>query len=265
VSRLVVGALVVAALSCVAGAALAEEDAVVVSEPKREAHDEVPILAYTYSAAGVSARSIGAEAYGIAQAAQGQPSVGGGGALVYGSPVNHLTLVGDASRDVTGRFAPSFAVIVRALGAPGRDGGALGFIAKYKVEGFAGTGGDGDFESEMEGGVLVGYKYKRLHIDVNGIGGAGLSDEGEVDVEGRARVGVDLDAYLRLGLDAQGRIRAHGTETLVGGRTGDFESGLQLLGGFSHFYGSVTVGPSTTNIANGVGVAGVVTFGATTL
>ncbi len=231
-----------------------------------EAKGDAPIVAYTYQATGAVAGTYGAQAYGLGAGARGgvglagaKRGVVGGGMTLWGSPVDRLTLVADAPRDATGNFAPSAAAIVRLLGRPG-DGFALGALGKFKVEGF-GVGPQNEMESEVEGGLLLSYARAHWHFDANAVTGFGTGDDGEIDVEGRARVGRDV-GIVRVGLDGQARYRAAGTTSLVGGRVGDFSAGPQVMVGDGHWYAAVTAGPSTTNVYSGIGWTGVATLGA---
>src|SRR5512140_2112604 len=79
--------------------------------PVRSALTEAPTVAYAYSAHGASAHTIGAQTYGLGLAGRGDGhgAMVGGGISVWGAPIDRLTLVGDASRDSFGQFAPSAA------------------------------------------------------------------------------------------------------------------------------------------------------------
>ena len=251
-------------------------DAVVADEAPTATHDarnQVPILAYAYSAGGVDGPSFGAQGHGAMIAGEKQAASAGGGVTVFGSPIDRLTLIGDLPRDAaSGHFAPSVTVIGRPYGENAR-GFAFGLLGKYKVEGFGveaeTTGPEGEdefeFEHEIEGGLLVGYAGDGWHVDLDAITGVGVKEGGEVDVEGRVRVGCDLGDYVRLGLDGQVRGRAHGAETLPGGRTWDFAAGPQVLVGVANFFGSFTAGPVTLGVAEGVGFSAMATAGGTTL
>jgi hypothetical protein len=215
----------------------------------------VPTVAYAYSAAGAPARTVGAYAYGQGLAGAGQSALAGGGVTAWGSPVERLTLVVDVPRDVYlgGNFAPSAAALVRLLGNADR-GWSLGALAKYKVEGF-GTDPNGDLESEVEGGLLLSYSRSGYHLDLNTITGFGLTEEGEVDAEGRLRLGYDLTPLVRVGADGQARWRLAGTRPLPGNRTWDAAGGPQIMIGTGRFFGALTAGPSTMGIAS-TGVVG---------
>jgi hypothetical protein len=231
----------------------------------RDARSEAPIVAYTYSARGAPSASIGAFAYGLGLVGSGQRATAGGGVTAWAAPVDRVTLVGDALRDVylLDHFAPSVAVVLRLAGER-TSGWSIAALGKYKVEGF-GTDKNGDTESEAEGGLLVSYARGRLHLDANAITGFGLTEDGEIDVEGRARAGYDLSTLVRVGADGQGRFRAAGANLLAGHRTWDFAGGPQIVVGGEHAFGSLTAGPATMGLttAGAVGWTGVVSVGGT--
>jgi hypothetical protein len=232
--------------------------------PPRDVRREVPIVAFTYNAAGVSAKSVGAQGYALGLAASGQDAVLGGGATVWGSPIQRLTLIADAQRNVWGNFSPSAAVLVRLLGE-GNDGWCLGALGKFKVDGFASGPNHDEVESEVELGALVSFARFGWHLDVNSIMGRGTGDDGETDAEARLRFSRDLGRYIRLGLDGQTRFRLAGPKYLPNGRTWDFAAGPQVLVGSDHFYGSFTTGPSTMGLtSDSVGATALLAFGGTT-
>jgi hypothetical protein len=233
------------------------------TETARDVKNEIPILAYSYTAYGAPAGTIGAQAYGLGLGASGQKAVLGGGGAVWGSPVERLTLVGDGSRDVFGNFAPSAAAVVRLLGAPG-NGFSLGALGKYKVEGFA-YGPNNEFESEIETGLLLSYVGAGWHVDANAIGGMGLGDDGEIDAEGRLRLGRDIGSLVRVGVDGQARFRLAGDFRLPGGRTWDFAGGPQVVLGTNRFFGALTAGPATMGVLSNVGWTAIVSVGGATL
>src|SRR5207302_1835218 len=152
-------------------------------------------------------------------------------------------------RDATGNFAPSAALVARILGRAD-DGFSLGVLGKFKVEGF-GVGVHDEMESEVEGGLLLSYAKQRWHFDLNAITGFGTGDDGEMDAEGRLRIGRDVGRFVRLGIDGQARYRMAGDTLLVGGRRGDFSAGPQLMIGSGHLFGALTAGPATTNVFEG--------------
>jgi hypothetical protein len=231
--------------------------------PSKDVKNEIPIVAYAYSANGASARTIGVQAYGLSLSGSGQRTVVGGGGTVWGSPIDRLTLIGDAPRDMFGNFAPSAAVVVRLLGTP-NDGFTLSALGKFKVEGFA-TGPNNEMESEIEGGLLLSYVKYGWHMDVNAISGFGTGDDGEIDSEGRLRIGHDIGSIVRLGIDGQARYRLAGDNKLPGNRNGDFAAGPQLLIGSSNFFGSLTSGPATMGVSNNIGFTTFLSVGGATL
>jgi hypothetical protein len=229
---------------------------------QRDVRSEVPILAYSYSAYGATAGTVGAEGYGLGLAASGQKGALGGGITAWGSPIDRLTLIGDGARDIFGNFAPSAAAVVRLLGKPG-DGWSLGGLGKFKIEGF-GVGPKNEIESEVELGALLSYARSGWHLDLNGIGGRGTGDDGDSDIEGRLRLGRDLGSLFRIGADGQARYRVAGAAKLLGNRDWDFAAGPQLMIGRGHVFGALTGGPATMAVAQGVGWTVVATVGGTT-
>jgi hypothetical protein len=222
----------------------------------RDAKAEIPTLAFAYSAFGTQAGTYGALGYGSGLAGGQQKATGGGGVIGWGSPIDRLTVIVDAPRDVylQGHFAPSAAAIVRLFGTPGR-GFAFSGLAKYKVEGF-GTDPNGDTESEIEGGLLLSYAGAGLHLDLNAITGFGLTEEGEIDTEARARFGYDASRWVRVGVDGQGRYRLAGTKKLLNGSSYDFAGGPQVAVGSGAFFGAFTFGPTTMGVSNTHAVGG---------
>jgi hypothetical protein len=231
--------------------------------PARDVKNEVPIVVYTYGATGAPAKTVGVEAYGLGNSGGGNRAILGGGATVWGSPVDRLTLIGDGARNAFGDFAPSAAAVVRLFGRA-NDGWSLGAIGKFKVDGFS-MGPNHEMESEIESGLLLSYGRAGWHFDLNSITGFGTGDDGEVDTEGRLRLGRDVGNLLRVGLDGQGRYRLNGATPLLGGRTWDFAAGPQVMLGTKAFFGAITTGPATMGVANGLGWSGVVTVGGATL
>jgi hypothetical protein len=238
------------ALSLASPSAHADATTDTLTEPSgpRDVKTEVPITAFAYSATGAPAKTLGAYGYGLGLAGSGQRFSAGGGVTAWGSPIDRLTLVADALRDVylLDHFAPSFAAVVRLLGRAD-DGFSLGALAKYKVEGF-GTDANGDLESEIEGGLLLSYVHRQLHVDVNTITGVGLTEDGEIDTEARLRLGYDVGPLVRVGVDGQGRWRLAGTKNPPGNRTWDFGGGPQVVVGGKSFFGSLTTGPTTMGL-----------------
>jgi hypothetical protein len=258
-------AATLALLQSLASTAGAAEDG---AAGARDVRGAVPIVAYSYSAFGVPAGTVGGQAYGLALLGSGQASAGGGGGMVWGSPVERLTLIGDAALDPTGRFAPSAAALVRVFGDPQRGWsfGALGRVerAGFGLEPTRTRDSPDELEPELDTGVLLSYAEYGWHADVNAIAGYGTGDDADVDGEGRLRLARDLGRWVRLGVDGQARARLTGPKTLLGGRTWDFAGGLQLLVGTGHVFGAMTTGPTTMNLPHGVGVSSVLSVGAST-
>ena len=234
-------------------------------EAPRDVKSEVPSLAYAYSAYGASARSLGAQVYGLAAGASSEKAQVGGGITIWGSPVDRLTLVGDGSRNVYGNFSPSVAAIFRAVGKA-REGWSLGLLGKFKVDGFAGGPTKDEMESEIETGLLLSYAHSGWLLDANAIAGFGTGDDGEVDVEGRLRVGRMVGQWVRLGLDGQARLRVAGPRLLPNKKTWDFSAGPQVVVGNRYFFGTLTAGPATMGLFDEkVGVNAMVSVGGSTL
>jgi hypothetical protein len=230
----------------------------------RDARQDLPLVAYTYSAQGAAPKTVGAYGYGLTLAAAGQDATIGGGATVWGSPIDRLTLVGDASSDVSGRFTPSVAAMGRFYGTR-EEGLSLSALAKWKAGGF-GVGPHGDeIESELEGGILMTVLSRGFHLDSNMIAGGALGGSGEADVEGRIRPGFDVGRLVRVGLDGQFRVRVAGPKYLPSGRIWDFAAGAQTVVGNQNFFGAFTFGPSTQGVlTDAIGVTGVLAVGGTT-
>ncbi|HEX5101664.1 MAG TPA: hypothetical protein VFV94_19265 [Polyangiaceae bacterium] len=218
-------------------------------EKPRDAKSEVPITAYAYDAKGAPEKTVGAYGYGLGLAASGQDTSLGGGVTAWGSPIDRLTIVGDAPRDVSGRFTPSLALIGRLLGGEAA-GWALGALGKWKAEGF-GVGPHGDeIESEIEGGFLVSFDDSGWHLDTNALAGFGTGPAGEADAEGRLRLGYDVSRLVWLGVDGQARVRLAGPKYLPNGRIWDFAAGPQVSVGTKHFFGAFTAGPATMGLVS---------------
>lgn len=232
----------------------------------RDVRTEIPILAYTYTAFGASAKSVGAQAYGLGLGGAGQKGILGGGITVWGSPIDRLTIIGDGQRNVFGNFSPSIALVVRLLGKAG-DGWSLGALGKFKVDGFASGPTKDEVESEIELGMLLSYaRTGGMHFDLNAVAGRGNGDEGEVDSEGRLRIGHDIGRFVRVGVDGQARVRLAGPKYLPNGRIWDFAAGPQVLVGSKNFFGSVTAGPATMGLlGENIGWTAIVSVGGTTL
>jgi hypothetical protein len=223
----------------------------------------VPQVSYTYSAVGAPAKTVGAAFTGFGLGERGQSSVLGGGVTVWGAPIARLTLIGDATRSVYREFAPSLGATFRLLGKP-NEGFSLGALGRYKVDGFGRGPSKDEVEGEIEGGLLFGYNRQGVHLDANTIVGFGTTEEGEVDIEARARAGYDVGKYLRVGVDAQSRVRVAGPLVLANGRSWDWVLGPQAMVASGHFFGSFLVGPTTTGtLSPKVGAIVALSFGGT--
>ncbi len=236
---------------------------------------QVPSFAYAYSASGAAPRTLGAQTYGLGVAATRQKGIVGGGISVWGSPIDRLTIIGDAQRDTFGNFAPSLAIVGRILGKRD-DGWSLGALGKFKMEGFGsgkpiGVGTPptkpGEVESEIEAGVLLSYARRGgVHLDLNAVTGMGTGDDGEVDSEARVRVGYDVTSDFRLGIDGQARVRLNGPKYLPNGEIWDFSFGPQAIVALDHVFIAATAGPTTTGLLtdhlgwNAIIAAGASTF-----
>jgi hypothetical protein len=240
-------------------------DAPVAPQVSRDVKTEVPILAYTYQAYGSSAGGVGAQVTGLGLAASGQKAIAGGGATVWGSPIDRLTIIADAQRNFFGNFSPSAAVVYRFYGNA-NDGFSLGALGKFKVDGFAGGPQQDEIESELELGFLASYVQSGWHFDLNAIAGRGLGDDGETDAEGRLRFGKDLGQWVRLGVDGQARVRLAGPKYLPNGQIWDFAAGPQIMIGSKRFYGALTGGPATMGLSSSnVGWTLVASIGGSTI
>jgi hypothetical protein len=221
-----------------------------------DAREAAPQLGYATSAFGAPAQSLGASAGGGVQSEAASPNGRGWGAsgTIFGSPIDRLTLIGAVERHADATSFPSAMAIFRLYGARA-DGFALAVSVRYKTEGFAEIGG------ETELGLLTSFVRGRWRGDLNAVVGAGF-EEGEADFEAKARVGYDLFRVVRLGLDGQLRRRLAGDRALVGGRRFDFVAGPQLSVGLGRFYAALTAGPSTVDVATGIGFSASASFGA---
>jgi hypothetical protein len=156
----------------------------------RDTKASLPLVHYTFAATGAPRGTVGARLTGFGLGERGQPAVLGGGLSVWGSPVSRLTLIGDATRSVYREFAPSAGAMLHLLGHRTR-GLSLGVLARYKVEGLGRRPTKDEVEGEVEGGLLWGHHQRGLHLEANANPGVGAAEEGEVDLEARARAGYD--------------------------------------------------------------------------
>lgn len=230
----------------------------------QDEHRELPIVAYTYTAFGVPSRTLGMQGYGLGIIAAGQDSIASGGGTVWGSPIDRLTLVVDARRNLSRNFSPSAAAIFRLIG-DGREGLTFGALGKFKIDGFAAGPRNDEIESEVELGALFSYASGGWCADVNAIAGRGTGDEGETDAEARLRLGRALGSSVRVGVDGQARIRLAGPQYLPNGRTWDFSAGPQVLVYMGNLFGSLTAGPTMTALlSTNIGWSAMLAAGGTT-
>lgn len=223
----------------------------------RDVRDESPRIGLTDSPFGLRGGSMWAAATGGGTAAKGQ-SLGEGGVLVGGAPIDRLSIYAFGGRTADGRWAPSATLHLTYLGSL-KEGYALGVLGRYKAEGFTEAGG------EIELGLTGGLRTRRFYLDANAIFGTGLEEEegGEMDGEVKVRTGLAATESLRLGLDGRFRKRVNGDRLLAGGRTWDALGGPQATFGTGSFFAAIQGGPSTVGVANGVGLFGLATVGGT--
>ncbi len=232
--------------------------------PRRDVRAELPISAFAYGADGASKGAVGAQGFALGVVASGQKSTLGGGATVWGAPLERVTLVLDAQRNVWGNFSPSGAALVHLLGDR-HQGWSLGGLGKFKIDGFASGPHKDEVESEVELGALVSLTESGFHLDFNAIAGRGLGDDGETDTEIRLRLGLDVGKLVWLGLDSQARLRVSGPKVLPNGRSWDFAAGPQVLFGSGSLFAILTAGPTTIGVFSpNVGFTSVLGIGGTT-
>ena len=245
-----------------ADAASADERA---AKLRRDVRTELPLVAFAYAAQGARKGSAGAQGFALGSMAPQQRATLGGGVTVWGAPIERLSLIGSAERNVWGSFAPSAAAVVHLLGDR-RQGWSLGGLGKFKVDGFASGPSRDEIESELELGALISFaELGGFHFDINLIAGRGLGDDGETDTETRLRFGRDLGELVWLGLDAQARLRVSGPKYLPNGRVWDFAAGPQLMLGSGSFFAVLTAGPATMGqLSTNVGFTSMLGIGGAT-
>jgi hypothetical protein len=235
------------------------------AKPRRDVRNELPIAAFAYAAQGAPKSAVGAQGFVLGLAAPGQRSLLGGGASVWGAPMQRLTLIGDAQRNAWGNFSPSVAGTFHLLGER-RQGWSLGGLGKLKVDGFASGPNKDELETELELGALISFaELGGFRLDLNLIAGRGLGDDGETDAETRLRFGRELGDLFWLGLDGQARLRVSGPRYLPNGGTWDFALGPQILVGSGSFFALLSAGPATMGLlSSNVGFSSVLGIGGTT-
>jgi hypothetical protein len=210
----------------------------------------IPAGADTYTAF-LQGRGLGAAGVGLVD---GRPSSAGGneasgGLRLWGHFLDRVVAQGEVGNNSKGKFVPSVAVAVRALGDRKR-GLAGGVLARYRTEGFS------TIEGEIEGGLIGSYATHHLHLDTGLIAGVGIEEE-EADGELLLRLGYDLAPIFRLGLET--RIRRELAEEEAAEATGveggewDAFAGPQGTLAIDHFFASLTAGVQKPRFTANVG------------
>lgn len=230
-------------------------------ERPRDARDAAPLLGTTLTAFGAPAWSAGASGY-AGFVGESRPLPGtrayepGGGARIWASPVDRVTVLVELDKPYFREFAPSVTGMVRIAGDR-RRGWALGVGVSYRAESFAELGG------ELEGGLHFSVARSGFHSDLNVVFGGGLEEAegGESDGEVKLRLGYDVTSWMRLGADGRFRQRISGDKTLPGGRLSDAMGGAEALFGYKNFFWALAAGPSTVGVARGYAWTGTGSFG----
>jgi hypothetical protein len=233
------------------------------AETAAERHTTVepPRLAYAFTAFGQEPQTMGLGLVGnVRNSLDSSDEVRAGGGLhLWGSPLKRLTLMAEFERRLLGEedeVAPSAGLLVVIVGSR-EDRWAVSGLGRYKAEGFA------EIEGEAELGVALSINPGRFHFDTNLVAGGGL-EESETDGEFLARVGWDAAPWFRIGADGRVRRRFGGDRVLAGGRSWDAIGGAQALASLGQFFGSLTAGPSTVGVADGMGWSALVVAGGVT-
>ena len=185
--------------------------------------------------------------------AKGQSESQGG--VRVGGAYDRLTVHALLGRGLDQRWSPTATAHVRLLGSP-QGSYSLGVMGQYKAEGFTEAGG------EVEMGLTFGLRQSRFYLEANALAGAGLEEEegGEVDAEGKLRLGFRALDALRLGAEGQFRQRLSGDRRLPGNRTNDWTAGPQLIWATGPVFAAVT-GGATSQLGQ-TGSFGVLSVGA---
>ena len=226
---------------------------------KTDARDEAPRNAYVESPFSLGSGVMMAALTGTGTVAK-NGNVGEGGVRLGGSPVDRLVIHGLIGRGADGKWAPTATVHFRFLGSLA-EGYALGALAQYKTQGFTEAGG------EAEIGFTGGIRRAHFYLDANVLAGVGVDagEVGELDGEGKLRLGYELNETFRFGVEGQFRDRLAGDHLLAGNRKYDVLGGPQLLAALGRFVLGATGGVTTVNVAQGAGGFGVLTLSALTL
>ena len=173
--------------------------------------------------------------------AKGQSESQGG--LRVGGAFDRLTVHALLGRGLDQRWSPTATAHVRLLGSP-QGTYALGLMGQYKAEGFTEAGG------EAELGVTFGLRQQRFYLEANALAGAGLEEEegGEVDAEGKLRLGFRALDILRVGAEGQFRQRVSGDRRLPGNKTNDWTGGPQAIFASGPLFAALT-GGATSQLA----------------
>lgn len=189
-----------------------------------------------------------------AVSAKGQSESQGG--LRLGGSFDRLTVHALLGRGLDQRWSPTATAHVRLIGSA-QGTYALGLVGQYKAEGFTEAGGEAEF------GVTFGLRHRRFYLEANAMAGAGLEEAegGEMDAEGKLRVGLRALETLRVGAEGQFRQRLAGDRRLPGNKTNDWTVGPQLIFATGPVFAAVT-GGATSQLGQ-TGAFGVLTVGAT--
>ena len=202
---------------------------------------------------------IGALGYGGVLGSSGPAGLRvGGGARMWGSPVDRLTIIVEVVRPLDDKIPaakPSVSAMARIFGGA-KQGYALSAQMSYRADGFADLGG------EIEGSLLFSLSRGRLHADANVTFGGAVTDETEADSELKLRIGADLTSWCRVGVDGRFRYRVAGAKSLPGNRVGDAVGGPEIVFSYRHLFLAVDGGPSTVGVVHGLGGTVVGTLGA---
>lgn len=226
----------------------------------QDARTIVPVIGYGMSAFGAAPMSAGTQGY--VGMLYGQPNPEGtagklvpqGGARIWGSPVDRLTLLLEVDKRDFSAAKPSATVAVRIFGSR-KVGWAIGAALTYRTEGFANVAG------EIEGALLASFSKYGFHADLNGIFGAAVSER-EMDAEVKLRLGYDVTKWLRIGADGRFRMKVGDGKNLAGGRSYDVVGGPEMVFGYKYFFAALSGGPSTVGVAKGFGWGATTTVGA---
>jgi hypothetical protein len=169
------------------------------------------------------------------------------GGFRLGGTWNRFTVHGLIARDIEQKWSPTLAAHVRLLGSL-EQGYALGVLAQYKTDGFSEAGGEAEF------GLTGGFKRGGFVTEINTVIGTGVEEKeaGEVDGEGKLRLGYMPVPVVFLGAEGQIRKRFAGDRLLPGNKTFDYAVGPQVRASLFGLIGSLTVGTTTMGTGEAV-------------